>query len=68
MKEIETGHILLEEIASLSSEARAGRLQITAVGSRGAFFFNQGKLVEARMGPFTIAGGQPRNFHWRNSA
>jgi hypothetical protein len=53
MKETETGHILLDEIASLSSRGESGRLQITAGTTRGAFFFKQGKLVDARMGPFT---------------
>ena len=53
MKETETGHILLAEIASLSSRGESGRLQIRAGTTRGAFFFNQGKLVDARMGPFT---------------
>jgi hypothetical protein len=53
MKETEAGHSLLDEIASLSSRGESGRLQITAVGSRGAFFFKQGKLVDARMGLFT---------------
>jgi hypothetical protein len=53
MKETETGHILLEEIASLSSQGESGRLQITAGTTRGAFLFKQGKLVDARMGPFT---------------
>ena len=53
MKETETRNILLTEIASLSSRGESGRLQITAGSTRGAFFFKQGKLVDARMGPFT---------------
>ena len=53
MKETEAGHSLLDEIASLSSRGESGRLQITAKTTRGAFFFKQGKLVDARMGPFT---------------
>jgi hypothetical protein len=53
MKETETRNILLTEIASLSSRGESGRLQITAGTTRGAFFFKQGKLVDARMGPFT---------------
>ena len=53
MRETETGNILLEEIASLSSRGESGRLQITAGTTRGAFLFKQGKLVDARMGPFT---------------
>jgi hypothetical protein len=53
MKETETAHSLLEEIATLSSRGGSGRLQIRAGATRGAFFFKQGKLVDARMGPFT---------------
>lgn len=53
MKETETDHNLLEEIATLSSRGSCGRLQIRAGATRGAFFFRQGKLVDARMGPFT---------------
>jgi hypothetical protein len=53
MKETETPHSLLEEIATLSSRGGSGRLQIRAGATRGAFFFKQGKLVDARMGPFT---------------
>jgi TonB family protein len=44
---------LLEVIANLSSKGESGRLQITVAGSRGAFFFKKGKLVHARMGPFS---------------
>ena len=53
MKETETAQSLLEEIATLSSRGGSGRLQIRAGATRGAFFFKQGKLVDARMGPFT---------------
>jgi len=53
MKETETAHSLLDEIAILSSRGRSGRLQIRAGATRGALFFLQGKLVDARMGPFT---------------
>ncbi|HEV2827399.1 MAG TPA: hypothetical protein VGW76_07305 [Pyrinomonadaceae bacterium] len=53
MKETEASHSLLDAIASLSSRGESGRLQITAKTTRGAFFFKQGKLVDARMGPFT---------------
>lgn len=53
MKETETHHNLLEEIATLSSRGSCGRLQIRAGATRGAFFFRHGKLVDARMGPFT---------------
>ena len=44
---------LLNVIANLSSRGESGRLQITVAGSRGAFFFSKGKLVAARMGPFS---------------
>jgi hypothetical protein len=53
MKETQTAHSLLEEIAKLSSRGRSGRLQLRAGDTRGAFFFRQGKLVDARVGPFT---------------
>jgi hypothetical protein len=53
MKETEIAHSLLKEIAALSSRGRSGRLQIRAGATRGSFFFKQGKLVDARMGPFT---------------
>jgi hypothetical protein len=53
MKETQTAHSLLEEIAKLSSRERSGRLQLRAGDTRGAFFFRQGKLVDARVGPFT---------------
>ncbi len=44
---------LLNVIANLCSRGESGRLQITVAGSRGAFFFSKGKLVAARMGPFS---------------
>jgi TonB family protein len=44
---------LLDVIAILASRAESGRLQITVGGSRGAFFFKKGKLVDAHMGPFS---------------
>lgn len=44
---------LLDVIATLTSRGESGRLQITAAGSRGAFFFKKGRLVDARMGPFS---------------
>lgn len=53
MKETETPHNLLEEIAVLSARGRSGRLQIRTGATRGSLFFQQGKLVDARMGPFT---------------
>jgi TonB family protein len=46
-------HDLLDVIANLTSRHETGRLQITVSGSRGAFFFKDGKLVEAHMGPFS---------------
>jgi TonB family protein len=46
-------HGLLDVIAALTSRGESGRLQITVAGSRGAFFFKKGKLVDARMGPFS---------------
>src|SRR6267378_4545245 len=44
---------LLDVIANLASRAETGRLQITVGGSRGAFFFKKGKLLDAHMGPFS---------------
>ena len=44
---------LLDVIAILASRAESGRLQITVGGSRGAFFFKKGKLLDAHMGPFS---------------
>lgn len=44
---------LLEVVAMLSSRDESGRLKITDGSTRGAFFFRKGKLVDARMGPFT---------------
>src|SRR5882762_704499 len=44
---------LLHVIAILASRAESGRLQITVGGSRGAFFFKKGKLLDAHMGPFS---------------
>lgn len=46
-------HGLLDVIATITSRHESGRLQITAAGSRGAFFFKKGKLVVAHMGPFS---------------
>ncbi|HUQ30625.1 MAG TPA: TonB family protein [Pyrinomonadaceae bacterium] len=44
---------LLEVVADLTSRGESGRLQITGPGRRGAFFFKNGKLVVAHMGPFS---------------
>lgn len=44
---------ILDAIAAITSRRESGRLQITVSGSRGAFFFKNGKLVDARMGPFS---------------
>jgi TonB family protein len=46
-------HGLLDVISAITSRQESGRLQITASGSRGAFFFQDGRLVVARMGPFS---------------
>jgi TonB family protein len=46
-------HELLDAIAAITSRHESGRLQFTASGSRGAFFFKEGKLVDAHMGPFS---------------
>jgi TonB family protein len=44
---------LLNVIATLTARRESGRLQINVSGSAGAFFFKNGKLVDARMGPFS---------------
>jgi TonB family protein len=44
---------LLDVVAELTSSGESGRLQITSPGRRGAFFFKNGKLVAAHMGPFS---------------
>lgn len=46
-------HGILDAIAAITSRRESGRLQITVSGSRGAFFFKDGKLLDARMGPFS---------------
>jgi TonB family protein len=53
MDGIQNNNGLLNVIANLNSRGESGRLQITVAGSRGAFFFWKGKLVAARMGPFS---------------
>ncbi|HEV2827769.1 MAG TPA: TonB family protein [Pyrinomonadaceae bacterium] len=44
---------LLDVVAELTSSGESGRLQITGPGRRGVFFFKNGKLIDARMGPFS---------------
>ncbi|MBA3355510.1 MAG: DUF4388 domain-containing protein, partial [Pyrinomonadaceae bacterium] len=44
---------LLEVIAILTSRGGSGRLQIARGATRGAFFFNKGKLVDASMDTLT---------------
>ena len=44
---------LLDVIEAVTSRGESGRLQITSPGRRGAFFFQNGKLVAAHMGPFS---------------
>ena len=44
---------LLDAIATLTSNRESGRLQIKVSGAAGAFFFKNGKLVDAHMGPFS---------------
>ena len=46
-------HRLLDAIAAITSRHESGRLQFTASGSRGAFFFLEGKLIAAHMGPLS---------------
>jgi TonB family protein len=46
-------HGLLDAIAAITSRHESGRLQVTVSGSRGTFFFKEGKLVDAHMGPLS---------------
>jgi hypothetical protein len=44
---------ILDLISNLSSQGETGRLQITAGMTEGAFFFDKGQLVDARVGKLT---------------
>jgi hypothetical protein len=44
---------ILELIRTIMSSSESGRLQISAGSTEGAFFFKQGKLVDARVGDLT---------------
>ena len=46
-------HGILDVIRLLSSNDESGKLQLNAGTTRGAFFFKDGKLVDARMGDLT---------------
>ena len=45
-------HRLVDVVALLGSRKASGRLRISDGTMRGAFFFNEGKLVSAHLGPF----------------
>lgn len=53
MNETPNDYGLLNVVASLRKNGRTGRLQINAGSTRGAFFFKDGQLVDARMATFT---------------
>ncbi len=44
---------LLDVLRMVSSNRESGRLQMTDGSTRGAFFFRKGRLVDARVGPFS---------------
>ncbi|HET6890683.1 MAG TPA: DUF4388 domain-containing protein [Pyrinomonadaceae bacterium] len=46
-------HGLLDMIESISSNHDSGRLEITATSTGGAFFFKEGKLLDAELGSLT---------------
>lgn len=41
---------ILDVIKSITSNQESGRLEIVSAGTRGTFLFNEGKLVDARLG------------------
>jgi len=41
---------ILDVIKSITSNQESGRLEIVSAGARGTFLFNEGKLVDARLG------------------
>ncbi len=48
-----TDRTLLDVVSLLSARNESGRLKIAGGAIRGAFFFSKGKLVDARVGPFS---------------
>lgn len=50
MPEIKNAHEILDLIKRIASNRESGRLEISASGTHGALLFNDGKLVDARLG------------------
>jgi hypothetical protein len=50
MEEILDDHRLLDLVGMITSKGESGRLQIRVGATQGAFFFKNGKLVDARLG------------------
>ena len=50
MSEIRNAHGIIDIIKSIASNHESGRLEISSSGTRGALLFNDGKLVDARLG------------------
>ena len=50
MSETRSVPTILDVIKSITSNQESGRLEIVSAGTRGTFLFNEGKLVEARLG------------------
>src|SRR6185369_3408329 len=44
---------ILDVIKSITSNQESGRLEIVSAGTRGTLLFNEGKLVDARLGSLT---------------
>ena len=49
----QANHSLLDMIESISSNRDSGRLEIAAAAASGAFFFKEGKLLDAELGSLT---------------
>lgn len=59
MSEMRSVSGILEVITSITSNHESGRLEIVSSGTRGTLLFNEGKLVDARLG--SLSGFQAVN-------
>ena len=59
MQEMKSVSGILEVIKSITANRESGRLEIVSSGTRGTLLFNDGKLVDARLG--SLAGFQAVN-------
>jgi len=50
MSEMRSVARIIDVIKSITSNQESGRLEIVSSGTRGTFLFNEGKLVDARLG------------------